>query len=79
MFNPPSYLIIIMGLRLRFDFFFANQIRGQWFDEYHIHAPLRKHVEGGRIVDYDDLPMGAGWDDIKVVTPAGWEYTEDDL
>lgn len=51
----------------------------QWFDEYHIHAPLRKHVEGGRIVDYDDLPMGAGWDEIKVVTPAGWEYTEDDL
>lgn len=54
-------------------------VRWQWFDEYKIHPPLRKHVEDGRIVDYGDFPMGKAWDEINVVEPEDWTYTREDL
>lgn len=42
-------------------------------------APMRDHVEDGKIVSYLDKPYGPEWERIKAKKPEGWNYTKNDF
>lgn len=42
-------------------------------------APMRAHVEGGKVVSYVDKPYGPAWEKAKVKKPEGWNYTKEDF
>ncbi|CAN8105070.1 unnamed protein product [Discula destructiva] len=50
-----------------------------WLEEHRVDAPLRKHVEGGQIVDYADKPMGPAWDAVEMNAPKNWTFSKSDL
>lgn len=36
-------------------------------------------VEGGRIEDLTGTPLGPGSEELKLIQPAGWRYTAEDI
>ncbi|KAJ4422079.1 hypothetical protein N0V82_003271 [Gnomoniopsis sp. IMI 355080] len=50
-----------------------------WLKERRINAPLRKHVENGKIVDYDNKPKALAWAEVELTAPDNWAYRKEDL